>query len=1390
MDSFYKTNKNYQRVLAQILKSRKISKQNKATIRSFLQRLLAENISPGRIKKYLTVLRNISGIVKADFTQYTDEDMQQILAEVNGRGLAGSTVNDYKTGLKRLMRFIQGSRFNPERYRWIKLEKKHVKKFDIAYNDLLTQEEVRQLISATRNAMYRCLISLAYESGARPSELLTLTIGSLAFAEGYTRITIRESKTFIRTIYAMDSDRYLKGWLNVHPYREDKTAPLFPSSYVSRQVIGFLIPESYNTTLKRLAKKARLEKRVYSYLLRHSRVTHLLEAGWNEVMIKKLVGHSVESRAFKVYEHLAEKQVEQYILKQRNRAKEERQALGVVATIACNFCKTENEPGADFCVHCNRAISMKGLLAQEDREKLLRAKELNYPALALTDHDNLCGALAFAHTARSLDIQPIIGAEVTLSDGSHLTVLAETRQGYANLCRLLTLAYQTGDRSSPKLDPERLAEHSPGLVLLTGCRQGQLARLVTAGRFVEVESILRQYLEWFGSGNVFVELQQHLVKGDVTHNRRLTELARQVGTPVVATNNVHYHVPERRDLQDTLVAIRHRKSLEEAAHHLRPNGQFYLKSPEEMAYVFRGRPEAVSNTLVLAERCAFDLTRDLGYRFPDCPVPAGHTPQSYLEEICVRAAERRYGGVNDKVRMRLQEEFRLIRKHNLSGFFLLYHDIVQLARQVMTDLGLTDAEIPLEERPPGRGRGSSVALLVGYLIGLSHIDPLEFNLSLDRFVADDLGNVPDIDLDFPRNIREELIKRVHEKYGWERAALTGMISTYQLRGAIRDLGLALSLPAAEVDRLAQRVESHAGRDLPVEMARLPEFKDKLDAPGWRDLVRLAAELDGFPKLLAQHPGGMIISSSPLTEMVPVQPSAIEGRYVCQWDKDAVDQAGFVKIDFLALGTLSQLQECLQLIERKDHKYLDLSRIDFNDSAVYRMLHQADTIGVFQVESAAQMQTIPRIKPRNLTDMAFEVAAVRPGVGANEGVSKFIARRSHPEIPWEYDHTLERRALERTLGVILYQDQVNQLAMDLAGFSPAEADKLRRAFSKRNNERMLRLWWERFRDGAAQHGVPSEVAEKIFHKFNGHYMFPESHAFAFGVTAYHMAWLKYYYPLEFYTALFNAQPMGFYNLETIKEDARRHGIRVLNPDVNISLGKAAIHNEAVLLGLAQVREVGPAGTEAILTARTSGDPFANLRDFMERTGLKRESVEKLVEAGALDGLCPDRRRALWEVGLLYRPGGYQATLALPVTQDVPDLPPASPWETMLGEYHALGMHPSGHVMAQLRPRLPKHLSTSQDVPGLPDGFEVTVVGLVIRRQRPLAKAVFMTLEDEFGHIPLVVWPKTYERLRLVLREPLLLVSGAVSRREGTLNIVVSGARSIRSPGDLPVAKNWH
>jgi error-prone DNA polymerase len=1094
-------------------------------------------------------------------------------------------------------------------------------------------------------------------------------------------------------------------------------------------------------------------------------------------------------------------------------------------------------------LHCHSNYSFQEG-ASSVEELLVRAKDLGYRALALTDHDNLCGAMHFAQVARSVDMQAITGAEVTLKDGSHLTLLAETQQGYRNLCNILSYSYISGDRRNPGLDPKYLsnpAKLTDGIILLTGCRKGPVTSLLAQGRQREAQETLGQYLDWFGPANVFVELQQNLVQGDAQRNRQLIKLAHSLGVEVVATNNVHYHVPERHRLQDALVAIRHNQSLEETHPERRPSGQFYLKSPAEMADLFQECPQSIENTLRIAERCSFDLTRDLGYQFPDYPVPEGLTPQTHLESLCYQAAQRRYGSVTQRVEERLKQEFRLIQRHNLAGFLLIYYDIIQMARQIMIDLGLSDAEIPLEERPPGRGRGSSVAMLVGYLIGLSHIDPLEFNLSLDRFLSDDMGSVPDIDLDFPRNIREELIKQVHQKWDWEHAALTGMINTYKMKGAVRDLGKALGLPRQEVDKLAKRVESYSARSLQQEMLSLPEFRDKVDAPVWRDLIDLASQLDGFPKYLAQHPGGMIISSSPLIDMVPVQQGAIENRYICHWDKDSIDQAGFVKIDFLALGALSQMQETLLLIEEREGHYIDLSRIDFHDQAVYEMMHQADTIGIFQVESAAQMQTVPRIKPRNLTDMAYEVGAVRPGVGANDGVSQFIQRRTL-SVPWDYDHPLERRALERTLGIILFQDQVNQLAMDVAGFSAVEADQLRRAFIRKNNQTLIAFYWEKFRRGAEELSVPQDAAEKIFKKFNGHYMFPESHAFAFGVTAYHMAWLKYYYPLEFFVAIFNQQPMGFYNTETLKEDAKRHGVPVLNPDINHSSEKAIIKDESLLLGFSQVRGVGKTAAASIVQAREQGGHFDSLADAMERTGLQREAIENLVAAGAFNSLVqerpwtnrsvnweipptplfikggwgdfgeplqdrlvearaapdstdtPDRRTALWEVGLRYhpknsRPGGTQLALPLPVKQDMAELPPQDQWEVMLDEYRTLGLHPKGHLMAMLRPHLPPEVLNSQEMPGLADGEEVTVAGLVIRRQRPLGKAVFVTLEDEFGHIPLVVWPKVYDRYRLVLKEPVLIMRGEVSRRDGTMNIVAKHIEKTGSARYLPKAKSW-
>ena len=1038
-------------------------------------------------------------------------------------------------------------------------------------------------------------------------------------------------------------------------------------------------------------------------------------------------------------------------------------------------------------LHCHSNYSFREGASSID-EMLSRAGELGYRALAITDHDNLCGAMQFAQVASSLGIQPIIGAELTLSDDSHLTVLAETRKGYSVLCKLISYAHLSSDRRKPKLDPKFIPEHAEGLVLLTGCSKGLVPSLLTERRYEAAEVEMRKYLEWFGPDNVYVELQQNRVRGDTRRNRDLVALAQSLGVGIVATNNVHYHVPERHRLHDALVAIRHNKGLEDTHRERRPNGNFYLKSPAQMAALFEDAPDAIRNTLRIADRCSFDLTRDLDYRFPDYPVPEGYTSQTYLGHLCYEAASRRYGSITPGVKERLDEELRLIKKHDLAGFFLIYHDIIQLAREIMIELGLSNAEIPLEERPPGRGRGSSVAMLMGYLIGLSHIDPLQFDLSLDRFLSDEMVRVPDIDLDFPRDIREELIKRVHDRWGWDRAALTGMISTYKIKGAVRDLGKVLGLPPEDVDKLAKRVEAHSARSLETEMLAFPEFKSRVDAPVWRDLIDLAAQLDGFPKYLAQHPGGMIISSSPLTDMVPVQQSAIDGRYICHWDKDSIDDARFVKIDFLALGALSQMQDALQLIERRTGRYVDLSRIDFEDQAVYGMIHRADTIGVFQIESAAQMQTVTRIKPRNLVDMAYEVGAVRPGVGVNDGVSQFIQRRTQG-VSWDFDHPLERRALERTLGVILFQDQVNQVAMDVGGFSPIEADQLRKAFNRRNNQGLIDQYWARFKQGALARGVPEGTAERIFKKFTGHYMFPESHAFAFGVTTYHMAWLKYYYPLEFFVAIFNQQPMGFYNLETLKEDAKRHGLVVISPDINASMDGAIIKNESLLLGLLNVKSIGKSAAAAIVESRKRDGPLRSLADVMRRTGLRREALENLVMAGALDLLVTGRRDAMWEVGLRYRAGGEQLALELPVEQDMADLAPLSDWEVMAGEYHTLGLYPQGHIMEKLRPRLSPDIVPSHRVAELADGVQVTVSGLVVRRQRPLAKAVFITLEDEFGHVPLVVWPKVYDRYRLVLREPLLKVRGVVSRREGTMNIVVKHAESIAVVEDLPKARNW-
>ena len=676
-------------------------------------------------------------------------------------------------------------------------------------------------------------------------------------------------------------------------------------------------------------------------------------------------------------------------------------------------------------LHCHSNYSFHNG-ASFIHELLSRASSLGYSSLAITDNDNLCGAMEFSRTAISMGVRPIIGAEITLTDGYHVTILAENKDGYRNLCRLISMAKMSGGGLYSELDAGLLSRYGQGLILLTGCLNGKVPWLAQHGQMGEAEEMARWYVELLGKENVYLELQYNLVHGDIQRNRNLMEISRKTGLDIVATNNVHYHIRRRHQLHDCLVSIGHRKTLDDSHRERRANSEFHLKSHSEMVHLFGEIPRAISNTALIAERCAgFDLTRDLDYKFPEYLVPDGYTQQSYLRYICEKAAVKIYGGLGDKVIRRLDEEFRLITRHNLAGFFLIYHDIIQVAREVMVDLGLTDREVPIEENPPGRGRGSSVSMLVGYLIGLSHIDPLAFSLSLERFLPDDeMVSVPDIDLDFPRNIREELIKRIHKRYGWDHAVLTGMIVTYKLKSAVKDLGLALGLPRDRVERLARRSDNLRSDSLRDEMSGSNEFHDLIDAPAWKKLSELVGEIEGFPRYLAQHPGGMVIGSKPLTSLVPVQPAAIDGRYIMHWDKSSVSDAGFVKIDFLALGALSQMQEALDLIESRFQFRPDLSRIDFGDASVYDMLCNGDTIGIFQVESSAQIQTITRIRPRNLTDMAREVAAVRPGVGLNDGITEFIATKESkengysPKIPEAALLTRESICLRRIILVLM------------------------------------------------------------------------------------------------------------------------------------------------------------------------------------------------------------------------------------------------------------------------------------------------------------------------------------------------------------------------------------
>jgi error-prone DNA polymerase len=1027
-------------------------------------------------------------------------------------------------------------------------------------------------------------------------------------------------------------------------------------------------------------------------------------------------------------------------------------------------------------------------------ELAARAAELGYEALALTDHDGVYGSLEFAHAAKALGVRPITGAEVTLEDRSHVTLLVESGEGYANLCRLLTAAHagtrpkEGAEPLPPALDSVLLAELNEGLVCLSGCARHGLAVSNPNGAVALARA--------FGPERFFVELQRPFERGDAARNAALRDLAEALGVRTVATGDAHAHHPGRTALQDVLVAISNRTSLDGCEAERRGNRESVLLTPGEAAERFPLDPDAVARAGELAERLEFDLTEDLGYRYPDFS-DTGEPTIRQLARVCDRAFAERYGGANGherRGRRRLDDELRLIDELGLAGFFLLHWEVLELARECA--LEVRGGSVARNVLPPGRGRGSSVGSIVCYLTGLSHVDPVQAGLPLGRFLNRELVSVPDIDLDFPRDIREKLIVAVCDRYGREHSALVASFSTYHARGAIRDVGKALGLPFAELERLARLTDGNPYR-VREELAKLPDAETKLASPRWRAFADLCGEIGGLPRHVSQHPGGMVISTRPLVELVPVQPAAMAGRQLCQWDKDSCADAGFLKIDLLGLGMLSAVEDCVEQVAQLHGETIDLSRIPLDDREVYAEIQGADTVGVFQIESRAQMQSLLRTRPENLDDLTVQVALVRPGPIQGGAVHPYIENRQrlreNPEFVPPFDHPLLEEPLRETLGVVVFQEQVLSVATALAGFSVGEAEGLRRAMSRKRSREAVEAFHERFVEGALGRGVDRETAERVFQKLNGFaaFGFPKSHAAAFGLLAYQSAWLRHHYPGEFLCALLNAQPMGFYPPASLVRDAQRRGVEVRPPNVNRSTAECALEREAVRVGLSYVRSLGEEEAKAIVAERARGGPFRDVRELAQRSGLDRARLEALVASGACDSFGRGRRKLLWELGLVPREqtvpgsGGEESQLALPLdpTAKTPTLREQSPWERMLADYRTTSLSVGVHPLSLLRPHLPEGTLSSRELARRSSGGSVAVAGMAVARQRPATAkgVVFMLLEDEFGQVNLIVPPPVYERFRPLVRgEPLLLARGKFERLGRNRNVVV---RELASLGPL-------
>jgi error-prone DNA polymerase len=1036
-------------------------------------------------------------------------------------------------------------------------------------------------------------------------------------------------------------------------------------------------------------------------------------------------------------------------------------------------CRT---PYAELHCHSNFSF-LDG--ASHPEELAEEAARLGLEALALTDHDGFYGVVRFAEAARAVGLPTVFGAELSLGltkpqngvadpEGTHLVVLARGTAGYARLARAISEAQLAGnEKGRPVYDPAALASaHGGAWVVLTGCRKGAVRKALARNGFEAASRELARLVEAFGRDSVVVELTDRGDPLDTERNDALVRLAHRHRLPFAATNNVHHATPAGHPLATVVAAIRASRSLDEVDGWLPASGAAHLRSGEEQARRFRRWPGAVETAAAIGTACAFDLAL-VAPRLPDCPVPEGQTEMSWLRELTMRGAVRPYGTREAETApgayAMLDKELAVIEAMEFPGYFLIVHDIVRFCRR---------------ENIFCQGRGSAANSAVCYAIGITAVDAVRLKLLFERFLSPHRDGPPDIDLDIENGRREEVIQYVYARYGRDRAAQVANVITYRPRSAIREVGRAFGFPEGRLDAWSK----HVGHWAP-----LAEAAESGEVPA--NVLAQAEALQRAPRHLGIHSGGMVICDRPVIEVCPVEWARMPGRTVLQWDKDDCAATGLVKFDLLGLGMLTALHKTFDLLRLHHGVDHDLASIPQEDPEVYAMLCAADSVGVFQVESRAQMATLPRLRPRTFFDLVIEVAIIRPGPIQGGSVHPYIRRR-HGREPVTYLHPLLKPALEKTLGVPLFQEQLMQIAVDVAGFTPADADELRIAMgSKRSKERMLRLR-DRLMTGMAERDVTPEVAEQIYEKLVAfaNFGFPESHSVSFAYLVYASAWLKLRYPAAFLAGLLNSQPMGFYAPASLVEDARRHGVVVRGVDINASAADATLEPDgAVRLGLAYVRSLSNAVAERI----AAGRPYASMADLVRRAAPAERQVEALATAGAFGCFGLDRRSALWAAGAVAA-GTADRLDGVVVGAEAPPLPAMTALEETVADVWATGV-PERHVVAFARDRLDAVGAVDAvTLRTLPDRTRVWVGGAVIHRQRPATAGgtTFVNLEDETGHINVICSPGVWRRYRRVATGARgLLVRGRLESAEGVANVVADRIEPLTVEAAVP-SRDFH